>query len=153
MAFTSVATSLTHIISVTPCIADFISAYTSIRDFISFPTPMSITDYISEATSIFPNTPIKRYKVYVSFLAFLSPPPLSLSLSLSLFFLAFGFFGFNEFLRPRFNRFLLRPRFNRFLWLRFIRCTSKKLRFVLRKDLQRECQYRNYADAKCDSQY
>ena len=137
MAFTSVATSLTHIISVTPYIADFISAYNSIQDFISFPTSMSI---------FFPNTPISKGIVYLAFLSL--PPP-----SLSLFFLAFGFFGFNEFLRPRFNRFLLRPRFNRFLWLRFIRCTSKKLRFVLRKDLQRECQYRNYADAKCDSQY
>ena len=140
MAFTSVATSLTHIISVTPYIADFISAYNSIQDFISFPTSMSM---------FFPNTPISKGIVYISFLAFLYLP---LS-SLSLFFLAFGFFGFNEFLRPRFNRFLLRPCFNRFLWLRFIRCTSKKLRFVLRKDLQRECQYRNYADAKCDSQY
>ena len=90
------------------------------------------------------HTHIKRYS-----LSLFSPLPLSLSL----FFLAFGFFGFNEFLRPRFNRLLLRPRFNRFLWLRFIRCTSKKLRFVLRKDLQQECQYRNYADAKCDSQY
>jgi len=32
MAFTSVATSLTHIISFTPYIADFISAFTSIED-------------------------------------------------------------------------------------------------------------------------
>ena len=81
MAFTSVATSLTHIISVTPYIADFISAYNSIQDFISFPTSMSI---------FFPNTPISKGIVYLSFLAFLSlsPPPLSL------FFLAFGFFGF-----------------------------------------------------------
>ena len=68
-------------------------------------------------------------------------------------FKTFLWLHFNKFLWPRFNRFLLWPCFNRFLWLRFIRCNSKKLRFVLRKDLQRECQYRNYADAKCDSQY
>jgi len=60
VAFTSVATSLTHIISVTPYIADFISAYTSIGDFISFPTSMSITDYISEAISIFPTHPYQK---------------------------------------------------------------------------------------------
>ena len=141
MAFTSVATSLTHIISVTPYIADFISADTPLGISSHFPLP---------CPSFSQHTHIKRYS-----LSLFSRLSLSLSLSppLSLFFLVFGFFGFNEFLRPRFNRFLLRPRFNRFLWLRFIRCTSKKLRFVLRKDLQRECQYRNYADAKCDSQY
>ena len=59
VAFILVATSLTHIISVTPYIADFISAYTSIEDFISFPTSMPIIDYISEATSILPTHHIK----------------------------------------------------------------------------------------------
>jgi len=69
VAFTSVATSLTHIISVTPYIADFISAYNSIQDFISFPTSMSI---------FFPNTPISKGIVYLSFLTFFPPRPLSL---------------------------------------------------------------------------
>ena len=78
MAFTSVATSLTHIISVTPYIADFISAYNSIQDFISFPTSMSI---------FFPNTPISKGIVYLSFLAFLSLPPPSLFVFLGFWFL------------------------------------------------------------------
>ena len=139
MAFTSVATSLTHIISVTPYIADFVSAYNSIQDFISFPTSMSI---------FFPNTPISKGIVYLSFLAFLSPP---LSFCFSWLLVSLASTSFCGLASTDFSSGL--ASFNRFLWLRFIRCTSKKLRFVLRKDLQRECQYWNYADAKCDSQY
>ena len=70
VAFTSVATSLTHIISVTPYIADFISAYNSIQDFISFPTSI-----------FFPNTPIPKGLVYLS----LNFSPFCLSLSLFVF--------------------------------------------------------------------
>ena len=53
------------------------------------------------------------------------PPPLSLYL----YFLALGFFGFTltKFIQPCFKKFLLRPHFNRFLWHHIIRYTSKSL--------------------------
>ena len=59
-----------------------------------FPLPCPSQITFQKLLQFSQHTHIKRYKAYLSFLAFLSLPPSPHSLSLSLFFLALGFFGF-----------------------------------------------------------